>query len=112
MAKLGAIVKSIGLVATSAQLKILAIGFPASSFDFCNVVRMSAEAPSLMADALAAVTVPSFLNTDFRVGTFSSFRPWYSSSSFTVTVPFLVWRVTGAISGVKEPDFQASAARR
>jgi hypothetical protein len=71
-----------------------------------------AEAPSLMALALAAVTVPSFLKTGLRVGTFSSLRPRYSSSCAIIVEPFLVWIVTGAISGVKWPDCQASAARR
>lgn len=65
-----------------------------------------------MAEALAAVTVPSFLKTGFRVGTFSSLRDLYSSSWEIVTGPFFVWRVTGTISGVKCPASQASAARR
>ena len=62
IARDGAMVKSMGLVAASLQLRIRAIGFAERDFDFSRVVRTRAEAPSLMADALAAVTVPFFLN--------------------------------------------------
>jgi hypothetical protein len=62
IAKLGAIVKSIGCVAASPQDKILAIGFAEVVLDLASVVNTSAEAPSLIADAFAAVTVPSFLS--------------------------------------------------
>ena len=61
IAKLGAMVKSIGLVAVSPQDRILAMGFVGNDFDFSRVVSTNADAPSLIADALAAVTVPSFL---------------------------------------------------
>lgn len=54
-------VKSMGLVAASTQLRIRASGFAERDFDFWRVVRTRADAPSLMAEALAAVTVPFFL---------------------------------------------------
>jgi hypothetical protein len=62
IAKLGAIVKSIGRVAASPQDKTLAIGFADAALDLARVVNTSAEAPSLIADAFAAVIVPSFLS--------------------------------------------------
>jgi hypothetical protein len=62
IAKLGAIVKSIGCVAASPQDRILAIGFAEVVLDLARVVNTSAEAPSLIAEAFAAVTVPSFLS--------------------------------------------------
>ena len=58
-------VKSMGLVAASLQLRIRATGFAERDFDFSRVVRTRAEAPSLMADALAAVTVPFFLHSQY-----------------------------------------------
>jgi hypothetical protein len=61
MAKLGAMVKSIGFVAASPQERILAIGFAGRDFDRSRVANTNADAPSLIADAFAAVTVPSFL---------------------------------------------------
>jgi hypothetical protein len=61
IARLGAIVKSIGFVAASPQESILASGFTDDDCDRLRVVNTSAEAPSLIAEAFAAVTVPSFL---------------------------------------------------
>ena len=61
IARLGAMVKSMGLVAASPHDKILAIGFAVKDCDRSRVVRTNADAPSLIADAFAAVTVPSFL---------------------------------------------------
>jgi hypothetical protein len=62
IARLGAMVKSMGFVAASPHDSILAIGFTGDDCDRLRVVRTSAEAPSLMAEAFAAVTVPSFLS--------------------------------------------------
>ena len=46
-----------------------------------------AEAPSLMPDALAAVTVPSFMKADFNLATLSRVTPFLMySSSATITV--------------------------
>jgi hypothetical protein len=61
IARLGAMVKSIGFVAASAHESILAMGFAIMNFDRSRVVKTRADAPSLIDDALAAVTVPSFL---------------------------------------------------
>ncbi len=70
-----------------------------------------AAAPSLMDEALAAVMVPSFLNTDRSVGSLSKLT-WAGDSSVSmVTVPFLVLCVTGAISDLKSPLLIAACAR-
>jgi len=68
IAREGAMVKSMGFVAASPQLRIRASGFAESDFDFSKVVRTRADAPSLMAEALAAVTVPFFLSSEFVFG--------------------------------------------
>jgi hypothetical protein len=52
------------------------------------------------------------LKTGRKEGTLSILRPLYSSSSATSTSPFLDLTVTGAISGLKWPAFQAASARR
>ena len=62
IARLGAIVKSMGFVAASPHDSILAIGFTDDDCDRSRVARTNAEAPSLIAEAFAAVTVPSFLS--------------------------------------------------
>ena len=53
-----------------------------------------------------------YLNTGLSCGTFSSFRPLYSSSTETSTSPFLDFTVTGTISSLNFPASHASAARR
>lgn len=65
IARLGAIVKSMGFVAASPHDSILAIGFTDDDCERWRVVRTSAEAPSLIAEAFAAVTVPSFLSVRY-----------------------------------------------
>ena len=76
----GAVVNHSLLCAASANDLILAIGFNPSSAAFSALINTKAEAPSLMVDALAAVTVPSFLNTALNVGIFSNLTLVYSSS--------------------------------
>jgi hypothetical protein len=48
---------------------------------FSLLINTNAAAPSFRVDAFAAVTVPSFLNTGFRVGILSNFTAAGSSSS-------------------------------
>jgi hypothetical protein len=67
IAREGAMVKSMGFVAASAQERIRARGFVGRDCEWERVVRMSAEAPSLIALAFAAVTVPSFLHKSERL---------------------------------------------
>jgi hypothetical protein len=62
IARDGAIVKSIGCVAASAQEIIFAIGFSDEDFARSAVDNTNADAPSFIDDAFAAVTVPSFLH--------------------------------------------------
>jgi len=54
-------VKSMGWVAASAHEMIFAIGFKEDDFARSAVDNTSADAPSLIEEAFAAVTVPSFL---------------------------------------------------
>ena len=60
-------------------------------------------------EALAAVTVPSLVNTAFNPGILSKFTFLYSSSSANKTVPFLVTISTGTISSLNLPAAQAAA---
>ena len=65
-----------------------------------------------MDDALAAVTVPSFLKAGLSEAILSglaSFGP--SSSSTTVLLPFWSAISTGAISALNAPSFWACCAR-
>jgi hypothetical protein len=68
---------------------------------------MTAQAPSLIFEALAAVTLPFLLNTGFRVASFSLLNLLYSSSSVTTYLS----TVTGTISSLNLPDFVASMTR-
>ena len=80
IARLGAIVKSMGFVAASPHDNILAIGFTDDDCDRSRVARTSAEAPSLIAEAFAAVTVPSFLSVRYSctgVELEHRFQSWY-----------------------------------
>jgi hypothetical protein len=90
---------------------ILASGLAPSLSAADLLASTTAEAPSLSVEALAAVTVPFLSKTGRSVGIFSSLTFLYSSSSETVTSPFLSAITTGAISFLNAPAFQASAAR-
>ncbi len=72
------------------------------------VISTSAAAPSLRPLALAAVTVPSFLNAGLRPCIPSSVAPSriYSSVS-TMVSPLRPLTVTGTISSLKRPDARA-----
>lgn len=72
----------------------------------------SAEAPSLIELALAAVTVPSFLNAGFSDGILSGMARCGPSSSFTASTPLRVFTSTGTISASKMPLSPACLARR
>jgi hypothetical protein len=75
------------------------------------LIRTSAAAPSLMPEALAAVTVPSLAKAGRRPETFSSVVPClgYSSAS-TTTSPLRDLTVTGTISSLNLPAFCAASA--
>mmetsp|Transcript_30682 Transcript_30682/g.89244 ORF Transcript_30682/g.89244 Transcript_30682/m.89244 type:complete len:210 (+) Transcript_30682:2759-3388(+) len=81
----GAMLKSMGLTAASANESILASGSTAILSAVSALIRTNAAAPSLSLDALAAVMVPSGSNTGFKPATLSSLSLGYSSSSSTDT---------------------------
>ena len=80
----GAVVNHSGSCAASAYPLIVAKGVKPSSLAFSSLINMTAAAPSLIVEALAAVTVPSLENAGLSAGTFSSFTFLNSSSSLTI----------------------------
>ena len=75
------------------------------------VISTTAAAPSLMPEALPAVTVPSFSKAGFSLAIASMVAPWrgYSSVS-TMMSPLRVLMVTGTISSLNLPAFCAASA--
>ncbi|KAG1166936.1 hypothetical protein G6F35_017907 [Rhizopus arrhizus] len=69
-------------------------------------------APSALADALAAVMVPSSRKAGLRVGIFSGDTFNGFSSWSTISAPPLPGTATGAISAANAPDSTACRARR
>ncbi len=70
-------------------------------------------APSLIPEALAAVTVPSFLNAVRRVAIFSMLVSGLGCSSrVTSSSPLRVFTLTAVISFLNTPPSVASAAFR
>lgn len=90
------------------------MGLRPSSCAFAADVNMSADAPSLSGDALAAVIVPvpSVTNAGLSAGTFSYTTRRNSSSSRTSVSPFFSRTLTGAISASNVPRAHARSARR
>ena len=70
--------------------RILASGLRPSFAARSAVATTTAAAPSLMPEALPAVTVPSFLNAGFSAASFSAVVParGYSSVSKAIGSPF------------------------
>ncbi len=98
---------------TPAEAKDLmrARGFRPSSLDFFKEHNTTAAAPSLIPDALAAVTVPFLSNAGFRAFIASSVAPWRGySSSAKIVGPFLDGISTGMISSLNRPAFCAASA--
>src|SRR5579884_1647814 len=75
------------------------------------LITITAAAPSLMPEAFPAVTVPSLAKAGLSFASASSVVPAriYSSAS-TVTSPFFVLIVKGAISSLNLPAFCAASA--
>jgi hypothetical protein len=67
MARAGAVVNLEGFCSASPQPRILPMGFRPYFLTAASDARTSAAAPSERGEALAAVTVPSFLNEERRV---------------------------------------------
>ena len=75
------------------------------------VISTTAAAPSLMPDALPAVTVPSFSKAGFSLAIASTVAPWRGySSALTMMSPLRVLMVTGTISSLNLPAFCAASA--
>ena len=66
----GAVVNHCGACAASAKDSILAIGFKSNFLTASTLAKINAEAPSLIVEALAAVTVPSLENAALNCGIF------------------------------------------
>jgi hypothetical protein len=75
-------------------------------------MRMTAAAPSEIAEELAAVTVPSLAKAGFSVGMRATSARNGSSSRSTSVSPARPFTVTGVISALNCPPLQAASARR
>ena len=76
---------------------------------FSLLIKTNAAAPSLMVEALAAVTVPSLENAGRKLGILSINTFEYSSSSVTIfSSPRLCGTATGITSLSNLPFSQAS----
>jgi hypothetical protein len=91
---------------------ILANGLMPRFFASSAVISTSAAAPSLMPEALPAVTEPpSLVKAGRSLASVSTVVPWRGNSSVsTTTSPLRVFTVTGTISSLKRPDFCAASA--
>ncbi len=75
------------------------------------VISTTAAAPSLIPEALPAVTVPSFSNAGLSLAIESSVAPWRGYSSVSTTMsPLRDLMVTGTISSLNLPAFCAASA--
>ena len=75
------------------------------------VISTSAAPPSLMPEALPAVTVPSLLKAGRSFAIASALASWRMySSSLTTTSPLRPLMVTGVISSLNRPAFCAALA--
>ncbi len=76
------------------------------------LISTTAAAPSLMPEALPAVTVPSLSKAGLSFARFSTVTPSFGCSSVsTTTSPLRVLMVTGTISSLKRPALIAASAR-
>ena len=111
MAPMGAVVNHSGSWATEVWATILAMGLRPWALAYSAVVTTTAEAPSLILEALAAVTVPSLSKAGRRLGILArSARKGSSSRSTTVTAPLFPGTSTGTISAAKVPSSAAFRA--
>ncbi|MPN45471.1 hypothetical protein SDC9_193038 [bioreactor metagenome] len=88
-----------------------AMGVTPSSLAFRSLITTTAAAPSLMPEALPAVTVPpSFLKAGFRAARSCTVTPGRKCSSREKgTVSFLTFTGTGTISPSNRPSFHAAS---
>mmetsp|Transcript_15030 Transcript_15030/g.28600 ORF Transcript_15030/g.28600 Transcript_15030/m.28600 type:complete len:223 (+) Transcript_15030:372-1040(+) len=113
MALEGAVVNLRGSCAASAKPLMVASGVNPFFSANAREATISAAAPSFKEDALAAVTVPSFLNAGRREGTLSALSLWYSSSSLIILGSPLLWGMaTSTISSANKPFSLEFCTRR
>ena len=95
-----------------AKLAMRPSGFRPSAAAFLAVITITAAAPSLMPDALPAVTPPALSKAGRRPASTSALvlRLMNSSASKTTGSPFLCGMVTPTISSLKRPASCAAAA--
>ena len=93
---------------------IFATGLTPSSWALSALITTSADAPSFIADAFAAVTVPSFLNAGFSFAIDSAVMPSRIVSSVVNAIGSALrcGTMTSNFSASKRPAAVASAARR
>jgi len=89
---------------TAASVTILARGLIPNSLAFSADISTTAAAASLRPQELPAVTDPPFLNTGFKLASFSSVEALGPSSVSKITVPFRVLISIGRISSLKTPE--------
>src|SRR5262249_1840123 len=102
---------TLGSTPAVAQEAMRASGFKPRFLASFAVISTTAAAPSLMPDALPAVTVPSLSKAGLSFAASSTLAPSriYSSSETTVS-PLRVLTVTGTISSLNLPAFLAASA--
>ena len=98
-----------GSTPPSAPATHVAIGVTPSSFAFSSLITTIAAAPSLMPEALPAVTSPSFLpEQHLKPARDSAVVPARGPSSFlNSTICFLTFTGTGTISSSNLPSAMA-----
>ena len=100
-----------GSTPPSAPATHVAIGVTPSSFAFSSLITTIAAAPSLMLEAFAAVTIPSFLNAGRSLAIPSAVVPGRGPSSVSTTmVSFFFFTSTGTISSLNFPASIAAQA--
>ena len=100
-----------GSTPTLAQDAIRASGVSPRFCASAAVIKITTAAPSLMPDALAAVTVPSFIKAERSLVTLSKVTPFLIySSSLTITSPLRPAIVTAQISSLNLPAICAASA--
>src|SRR5262245_7219264 len=100
-----------GSTPADAKALMRARGLSPSSFAFREDAITRAAAPSLIPEALPAVTVPALSNAGLSAFIASSVAPWRTySSSANITGPFFDGISTVTISSLKRPAFCAASA--
>ena len=97
-----------GSTPASAPETMVASGVMPSSWAFFSLMTTRAAAPSLMAEELPAVTMPSGLKAGRSFASVSTVDPSRGPSSVSKTISFLrCLTVTGTISSLKAPSAMA-----